>query len=273
MSSPSFLERMRELKRAEVREAKRAPAPSAGRRESPAPGAFLAALSDPSKMSVIAEIKRASPSAGAIAADLDAVALARRYQSAGAAAISVLTEPHYFGGSLDDLEDVASAVQIPVLRKDFVCDEVQIDQAEARGAAAVLLIVAFVEPDVLDRLVRYAFSRGIEPLVEVHQRAEIAVAINSGARVVGVNARNLRTLEVDTAAVLELGPSLENAGGSVQVRVAESGIREPAHARAAWDAGYGAVLVGEALVRSDAPGVLVEGLSAMTRHDQGRGAQ
>jgi indole-3-glycerol phosphate synthase len=248
---------MRALKRAEVQAIKRARAAGARFSEPIEAGAFLAALSAPGRMAVIAEIKRASPSAGAINTDLDAVALARTYQRAGASAISVLTEAHYFGGSLDDLEAVSQAVDIPVLRKDFICDEVQIDEALARGASAVLLIAAFVDAPTLARLVAHAFSLGLEPLVEVHLPDELPAAVASGARVLGVNARDLRSLEVDRSVVLELGPALHAAGGQVQVTVAESGIREASHARAAWLAGYRAVLVGEALVRHRDPGALV----------------
>ena len=151
-------------------------------------------------MNVIAECKRRSPSRGVLRADYDPVAIARGYAEAGAAAISVLTEPTFFDGSLDHLRAVRAAVAVPVLRKDFIVSEYQILEAKAAGADAVLLIVAALDPVELRALAGCAAGLGLDALVEVHDAGELRAAIDAGARIVGVNNRNLRTLEVDVKA-------------------------------------------------------------------------
>ena len=218
------------------------------------PRAFEAALSlrgGPAR--IIAEVKRASPSAGAIRAGLDAPAQARAYAAAGAAAVSVLTDGPGFGGSLADLAAVRAAVEVPLLRKDFVVDRYQLLEARASGADAALLIVAALDPGTLERLLAAAAELGLAALVEVHDEAEVETALAAGARIVGVNNRNLRTFAVDLAVSERLLPLLPD-----RVRgVAESGVRTAEDARRLRRAGAANLLVGEALVRAADPGALV----------------
>jgi indole-3-glycerol phosphate synthase len=202
---------------------------------------------------VIAEVKRASPSAGAIASGLDAVAQARRYAEAGAAAISVLTDGPGFGGSLEDLRQVRAAVATPLLRKDFVLDRYQLLEARAAGADAALLIVAALGDDVLRRLLEACGALGLAALVEVHDAPEAERALAVGARIVGVNNRDLRTFVVDLATSERILPGLP---GTVK-GVAESGVRTPADAHRLVRAGAPNLLVGEALVRAADPGALL----------------
>jgi len=220
---------------------------------------YLAALATPG-LSVIAEIKRASPSRGLIDADLDPATLAVEYGHGGAAAISVLTEPRHFRGSLDDLVRVRQAVDVPVLRKDFLLDPIQVWEARAAGADAVLLIVAALEDAALADLLAATHANGMEAMVEVHSPLEVERARAAGARVIGVNNRDLETFEVDLGTAERLAPMLTGA----TVAVAESGIWTPADARRMRAAGYGAVLVGESLVRSPDP----KGLLARLREDE-----
>ena len=205
---------------------------------------------------VIAEVKRASPSAGAIHAGLDAPAQARRYADAGAAAISVLTDGPGFGGSLDDLVAVRAAVDVPLLRKDFVLDRYQLLEARAAGADAALLIVAALAPDALRRLLDDCGELGLSALVEAHDLGEAERAVAAGARIVGVNNRDLRTFQVDLSTSERILPTLP-----AEVRgVAESGVRTPADARRLRRAGAANLLVGEALVRAADPGALLREL-------------
>ncbi|WP_242345032.1 indole-3-glycerol phosphate synthase TrpC [Anaeromyxobacter terrae] len=218
------------------------------------PRAFEAALSLPGGPArVIAEVKRASPSAGPIAAGLDAPAQARRYAAAGAAAISVLTDGPGFGGSLADLAAVRAAVDVPLLRKDFVVDRYQLLEARAAGADAALLIVAALADDTLRELLDACGGLGLAALVEVHDAGEAERALAAGARIVGVNNRDLHTFAVDLATSERILPALP-AG----VRgVAESGVRTAADARRLRQAGAANLLVGEALVRAADPGALI----------------
>ncbi len=226
-------------------------------REAAPPRDLLAALSPRGgPMRVIAEVKRASPSAGAISAGLDAPAPARRYAAAGAAAISVLTDGPGFGGSLADLVAVRAAVAVPVLRKDFVLDRYQLLEARAAGADAALLIVAALEDDLLRRLLDDCAALGLSALVEAHDLAEAERAVAAGARIVGVNNRDLRTFQVDLATSERILPTLP-----AQVRgVAESGVRTGDDARRLRRAGAANLLVGEALVRAVDPGALLRDL-------------
>jgi indole-3-glycerol phosphate synthase len=221
---------------------------------------FRAALSGDG-MALIAEIKRRSPSKGELRADLDAAALAAAYQRGGAAAVSVLTEPVHFGGSLQDLLAARAAVALPLLRKDFVTVPYQVWEARAWGADAVLLIVAALSPALLDDLLAEAAAAGLDALVEVHAEAEAAVAAAAGAGLVGVNARDLATLRVDTGRLARVAHALP-AGATV---VAESGISSRADVVAAAAAGADAVLVGESLVRSDDPAAMVADLLGLAQ--------
>jgi indole-3-glycerol phosphate synthase len=199
-------------------------------------------------LALIAEIKRRSPSKGEIAPDLDAVRQARAYEQAGADAISVLTEPSRFGGSLEDLRAVAAAVDLPVLRKDFLVDPCQIWEAAEAGAAAVLLIVAALSDATLADLLEECRLCGLDALIEVHDEAEMERALATGATLIGVNNRDLRTLSVDLA-VTEL---LARQAPPRVVLVSESGITDAADARRMALAGVRALLVGETLVRAGA---------------------
>jgi indole-3-glycerol phosphate synthase len=213
-------------------------------------------------VSVIAEVKRASPSRGAMADIDDPAALAADYEAGGARVISVLTEQRRFGGSLDDLAAVRRAVQVPVLRKDFVVSSYQLWEARAYGADLVLLIVAALEQSALVSLVERAQSIGLLPLVEVHADEELDRAIDAGATVIGVNARDLTTLEVDRSVFTRLAPRIPDG----VVKIAESGVRGPHDLLQYAAAGADAVLVGESLVTEKDPRAAVADLVTAGSH-------
>lgn len=221
------------------------------------PRPFGAALTG-SGLAVIAEVKRRSPSRGSLAPHLDPVAQAQAYAAGGAAGVSVLTEPDYFEGSPEDLEGVAAAVGIPVLRKDFVVDPLQIWEARALGADAVLLIVAALDDADLSRLLAETAAAEMDALVEVHDEREVVRALGVGAGMIGVNNRNLADFSVDLGVAERLAGEL----AGVEVTVAESGIMDASDAARMAAAGYDAVLVGEALVRAPDPAELVRALGA-----------
>jgi indole-3-glycerol phosphate synthase len=204
-------------------------------------------LAPADRIKVIAEVKRASPSRGDLSEIPDPAALARTYAAHGASTISVLTEGRKFKGSLDDLRAVRAAVDIPVLRKDFIAEEYQILEARAAGADLVLLIVAALEQDVLSRLNTFALSLGLTVLVETHSREELHRALEIEAALVGVNARNLSTFELDR----ELFGTLVHEIPAGTIKVAESAVRNAEDVRHYREAGADVVLVGEALVTSD----------------------
>ena len=214
-------------------------------------------------VSVIAEVKRGSPSAGALDAGIDAPARARLYEERGAQAISVLTDAE-FDGRLADLEAVAPAVSVPVLRKDFLVDPWQVWESRAAGADAALLIVAALDRSALDALVAESAGAGLGLLIEIHGRAEARAAIDTGASVIGVNARDLSTLAVDADAALSTIEWLRREASDAVI-VAESGIADPEAVRRARDAGADAVLVGEHLSRATDPGDALERLVAAGR--------
>jgi len=214
----------------------------------PAPKDAYAALRAPG-VGVIAEVKRASPSKGHLAEIADPAALAREYAEGGARCVSVLTEPRWFGGSLADLDAVRAAVECPVLRKDFVISSYQVHEARAHGADIVLLIVAALDQNTLMGLLERVESLGMTALVEVHTEEEADRAIAAGARVIGVNARNLSTMEVDRGVFERIAPGLPNT----IVKVAESGVRGPHDLIRYAAAGADAVLVGEGLVTKKSP--------------------
>jgi indole-3-glycerol phosphate synthase len=232
----------------------------------PAPRNPVGALKG-ADVAVIAEVKRASPSKGAMAAIADPAALAMDYEAGGASVISVLTEPRRFGGSLDDLAAVREAVRVPVLRKDFVLSSYQLWEARAYGADMVLLIVAALEQNALVSLVERALSIDLVPLVEVHTDAELARALDARATVIGVNARNLATLEVDRSVFARLAPQLPDR----VVKIAESGVRGPHDLLAYAAAGADAVLVGESLVTGKDPRSAVADLVTAGSHPALRG--
>ncbi len=218
---------------------------------------------------VVAEVKRSSPSKGALAAIADPAGLAVDYEAGGAAVISVLTERRRFGGSLDDLAAVRAAVDVPVLRKDFVVTAYQVWEARAYGADVVLLIVAALDQSTLTGLTERVHSLGMTALVEVHTAEEVARAADAGARVIGVNARDLTTLEVHRGTFAQVAPSIPDG----VVRIAESGVRGPHDVLEYARAGADAVLVGEALVTGDDPRGAVAGLVTAGAHPAVRLAQ
>ncbi|MGA9521547.1 MAG: indole-3-glycerol phosphate synthase TrpC [Myxococcaceae bacterium] len=208
---------------------------------------------------VIAEVKRASPSLGVLRGDVDAAALALRYAEAGAAAISVLTDGPGFGGSLADLTAVRRVVPVPVLRKDFILDRYQLLEARAAGADAALLLVVALGRERTRALLDAAHELGLEALVECHAPYEVDDALDAGARIVGINNRDLSTFHIDLAVSESLLPRLPEA-----VRgVAESGVKGVVEARRLREAGAANVLVGEALVKADDPGALLRALGAL----------
>jgi indole-3-glycerol phosphate synthase len=217
---------------------------------------FERELGTAGRVNVIAECKRRSPSRGVLAATYDPVTLARRYEQGGAAAISVLTEPTFFDGALAHLTAVRRAVRLPLLRKDFVVDEYELFEARAAGADAVLLIVAALEQAELVRLHARAWELGLAALVEVHDDTELARAVDSGARLVGVNNRNLRTLAVDVDASFRLAAKMPRG----VVAVSESGLQSRADLERLAAAGYRAFLIGERFMTDPDPAAAIQDL-------------
>jgi indole-3-glycerol phosphate synthase len=207
-----------------------------------------------SGISLIAEVKRASPSQGALISDLDPPTLARAYASGGAAAISVLTDKRFFRGSLFDLQEVRDTVSLPVLRKDFIIEPYQIYEARAAGADAILLIMSILTDEAYRRLLALSQELGMAALVEVHNRAELDRALTPGPRIVGINNRNLHTFEVDLETTCALRPHVPPG----VLLVAESGIQSAADVTRLADAGVDAILVGTALVTARDPGSMVQ---------------
>jgi indole-3-glycerol phosphate synthase len=237
---------------AEIKEAAKA---------TPPPLDVMAALREPG-IGVIAEVKRASPSAGQLASISDPDKLARAYEDGGARIISVLTEERRFQGSLADLDTVRAAVSVPVLRKDFVVGPYQIHEARAHGTDMLLLIVAALEQSALESMLERTESLGMTALVEVHTEDEADRALKAGARVIGVNARDLKTLKVDRDCFARIAPGLP----SKVIRIAESGVRGTTDLLAFAGAGADAVLVGEGLIKSGDPRAAVADLVTAGRH-------
>jgi indole-3-glycerol phosphate synthase len=218
-------------------------------------------------VAVIAEVKRSSPAKGALAPITDPAALARDYEAGGASIISVLTEPRRFGGSLADLVAVRQAVAVPVLRKDFVISSYQLWEARAHGADMILLIVAALDQNALVSLVERALSIGLVPLVEAHTDSEVVRAVEAGAKVIGVNARDLTTLALDREVFGRLAPLIPPD----VIKIAESGVRGPRDLLAYAAAGADAVLVGESLVTGKDPRSAVADLVTAGSHPALRG--
>jgi indole-3-glycerol phosphate synthase len=226
--------------------------------ERPAPLDALSALAPASRVKIIAEVKRASPSRGALAAIPDPAFQASLYETGGASAISVLTEERRFGGSLADLEAVTARVSLPVLRKDFIATPYQVAEARAAGADLALLIVAGLERKVLGELYSLILDFGMTPLVETHSAEELDIAIDLGASLIGVNARNLSTFELDR----DLFGTLVDRIPSDVIKIAESAVLEPADVTHYREAGADVVLIGEALVTGDPVATLQSYLAA-----------
>jgi indole-3-glycerol phosphate synthase len=242
-------------------------------KQSPSKTGFLDALKRTDRINVIAECKRRSPSRGVLRAEYDPAAIAVGYAEAGAAAISVLTEPTFFDGSLAHLQAVRAAVDLPLLRKDFLVAEYQLLEARAAGADAVLLIVAALDPKALVELFGRAEAWGLETVAEVHTIDELAPAVDAGARIIGVNNRNLRTLEVDVHASDRLIDRMPKG----VVAISESGLRTSTDLARLRARGYGAFLIGERFMTAEDPGAalreLLDGCLAATRgtgHDEQR---
>ena len=260
MSVPDLLEAIVAATRARVESAiAREPRAELERRaasRTPDGSSFVQRLTVPGSINIIAECKRRSPSRGVLRAAYDPVAIAAGYERAGAAAISVLTEPAFFDGSLAHLAAVRDAVNMPLLRKDFIVHEYQLLEARAAGADAVLLIVAALTDDELIQLGKTASSLGLAALVEVHDEAEAGRALACGATVIGVNNRNLRTLHVDLDASRRVAARLP----ADVVAVSESGLRTGADLRAMRELGYQAFLMGERFMIEPDPGAALAGM-------------
>ena len=239
----------------QAREPRHALEERAGAR-TPRGDAFHDALAARDRINIIAECKRRSPSRGVLRASYDPVAVAQAYARAGAAALSVLTEPTFFDGSLEHLRAIRDAVRLPLLRKDFIVDDYQLLEARANGADAVLLIVAALRDADLQRLHREAQRIGLAVLVEVHDAHEVERALDAGARIIGVNNRNLRTLEVDTHASEQAAARIP----PVVIAVSESGLRTRDDLTRLRALGYRAFLIGERLMTSDDQGDALKGL-------------
>lgn len=209
---------------------------------------FSTALRLENKLAVIAEIKRRSPSKGSLAAIEQPNELAKKYVQGGATAISVLTDENFFGSQAADLPDVAQSVSAAILQKDFILEPIQIAEAKLLGADAILCIVALLA-EKTKKLIDYAHKLGLEVLVEIHDEKELEIALNSGAKIIGVNNRNLNTFEVNTDTAIKL---IEHIPNTI-IKVAESGIMEPKIAQHYYQVGFNAVLIGEALVKSNNP--------------------
>lgn len=230
---------------------------------------FEAALKDTQRMSLIAEIKRRSPGAGAINLDLDPVTLASAYASGGAAALSILTDGPWFGGRLKDLEEVRTSVHLPCLRKDFTLDPVQLHEARAHGADGVLLIVRILEDAQLRELREEAESLGMGVLVEAHDAEEVRRALESGARILGVNNRDLSTFQTSLQTTLDLLDAIPDD----VILISESGIRSADDVAVLAREGVDGVLVGEALVRSGSPEAMARSMVAHRPRGRGRGSE
>ena len=248
MAEPTILDRIVEGKHEELAAARAAVSAEdlhARIADLPAPRDFAAALSRPGQVTLIAEVKKASPSAGLIRPDFDPVAIGRAYQAGGAACLSVLTDERWFQGSADYLRAVRAAVDLPILRKDFVLDEYQILEARAWGADAVLLIAAILPAARLAELLGSALELGLTALVEVHSAEETAVAVDLGAKLIGINNRDLRVFRTDLATTETLRPMIPADRGVGP----EGGIRSADDVARLRACGAQAMLVGESLMR------------------------
>lgn len=262
----SILDRIVATKRAEVaRLGEWRGAVEARLEDAPEPRDFAGALRREGEVAVMAEVKRRSPGAGEIRPGLNPAGLALFYQEGGAAAMSVLTDEEYFGGSLEDLRKVRTRVDVPVLRKDFVIDPLQVTEARGAGADAVLLIVRILDAPLLAELRERAEELGMAALVEVHDREELDRALDAGARVVGVNNRDLSTFESRLEVTLEMADAVPPE----VVLVSESGIRTDEDVARLGSAGADAVLVGESLLRLPDPGKGVSELAGRKRVPRG----
>jgi len=225
-------------------------------RRDAAPHGLTAVLNQDGQTNIIAEIKRSSPSKGVINAGINVAELAQKYRDGGAVAISVLTEEDFFGGSLDDLRKVSEAVELPILRKDFIVDEFQIYESAAAGADAILLIVAAIDVRELESFQKIARDLKMDVVVEVHNREEMEIAASIDASIIGVNNRNLRTFEVS----LDVSRDLRGVAPAGALLIAESGIKTRAEILELMQLGYAGFLIGETFMRSGEPKFAVQEL-------------
>ncbi len=239
----TILEKITQFKRQEVAEQKRRGIPEPEWEPGPKRG-FRQALMEPRAISLIAEVKKASPSKGLLCPDFDPVAIAQDYEQAGAAAVSVLTDTEFFQGSLDYLPLIRKVIRLPLLRKDFIIDHFQVDQADVYGADAILLIVAILDPVLMHELMAHARENGLDCLVEVHDEAEAEVALKADADLIGVNNRNLKDFSVS----LDTTFRIRNAVPDDVPLVSESGISTAQEIKRLEEHGICAVLIGESLV-------------------------
>jgi indole-3-glycerol phosphate synthase len=253
----NFLSTIIDQKRQRVETAKLSVSPDVlqatarGVRDKAIPHALLGALKVESRINIIAEFKRKSPSRGEIRRNADPSIIAKAYEAAGASAVSVLTEEGYFDGSLDDLRSVRQAISLPILRKDFIFEQYQVYESAAAGADAILLIVAALDDESLRRLRHTAEDElGLDALVEVHTREEMGRATNSGAKLIGVNNRNLETFEVSLDTSARLAPMGEDNA----LLISESGIESADDIQLLYDLGYRGFLIGESVMRAADPG-------------------
>ncbi|BAC12480.1 indole-3-glycerol phosphate synthase [Oceanobacillus iheyensis HTE831] len=209
---------------------------------------FIQLINQASSLSIIAEIKRASPSKGEIQMDIDPVEQAIKYEQAGASAISVLTDQRFFKGSLNDLQQVSEAVSIPVLCKDFIIDEIQIDDAKDAGASIILLILAALPLERFQELYNYATKQGLEVICEVHTAEELKNALTISPAIIGINNRNLKSFDVDLQTTKQLAQRVDT---NKTIIISESGMRTASDATLAAESGAKAILVGETFMRSN----------------------
>jgi indole-3-glycerol phosphate synthase len=259
MPMPTILDKITAVKRDEIARAKEAKSQAIVEREAaaaPSPRGFFSALASGKPIKLIAEVKKASPSKGVIRADFEPVAIARTYAEHGASCLSVLTDEQFFQGSLDYLRAVRAAVDLPVLRKDFILDPYQVYEARAAGADAVLLIAECLDDCGLRSLHRLIVDLGMAPLVELYEPANLQRVFDAGATLIGVNNRNLHTFEVD----LEHSMRLRKSVPGECVFVSESGIGSRADVERLEAAGVDAILVGESLMRQPDIGAAVDAL-------------
>ncbi|MFB1097705.1 indole-3-glycerol phosphate synthase TrpC [Terribacillus sp. JSM ZJ617] len=258
----TFLARILEEKRTEISTMKQTYRPTAAQRK---PISLYERFQEQKQLQIIAEIKRASPSKGMINPDVVPADQAKIYEAAGAGAISVLTDTPFFKGTMDDLAAVREAVEVPILNKDFILDEIQIDRAADYGADVILLIVAALEEDRLRALYQYAKSKEMDVLVEVHNEEELEQAQKLGANIIGINNRNLKTFEVDLGVTERL---IERIDASDTLVISESGITVSADASRAAKAGARGILVGETLMRADDIAAVLETLQVPVGEEQ-----
>ncbi|WP_176465618.1 indole-3-glycerol phosphate synthase TrpC [Virgibacillus sp. 7505] len=258
----TFLARILEEKRTEISTMKQTYRPTAAQRK---PISLYERFKEQKQLQIIAEIKRASPSKGMINPDVVPADQAKIYEAAGAGAISVLTDTPFFKGTMDDLAAVREAVEVPILNKDFILDEIQIDRAADYGADVILLIVAALEEERLHALYQYAKSKEMDVLVEVHNEEELEQAQKLGANIIGINNRNLKTFEVDLGVTERLIERIESSNILV---ISESGITVSADASRAAKAGARGILVGETLMRADDIAAVLETLQVPVGAEQ-----